>query len=195
LQVRAAIHHANEIWATEMAAAVLYDLVDQAPHEFLDDAARWCFDESRHCRMGLARLRVFGFPPELTPFDSFSYDAGARLDAVTRLGIIFYFETTFIHTKPQRAKIFAESGDRLSSHDMDFDWADEQIHTHYGSQWLKYFLAQAADVTTPLQVREAAEAAVRQLQAAVTPADEAATQAMYDRVMAWAQQQAAGSAW
>jgi uncharacterized ferritin-like protein (DUF455 family) len=192
LQVRAAVHHANEIWATEMAAAVLADLAEQAPPEFLDDAARWCFDESRHCRMGLARLRAFGFPPELIPFDSFSYDAGAALDAVTRLGIIFYFETTFIHTKPQRAKIFAEAGDRLSSHDMDFDWADEQIHTHYGSQWLKHFLAQAGDTLSPLQVREAAEAAVRRLQAAATPGDEAATQAMAEQMLAWAHQRAAG---
>lgn len=186
LQVRAAVHHANEIWATEMAAAVLVDLAAQAPPEFLDDAARWCFDESRHCRMGLARLSAFGFSPSDIPFDTFSYDAGAELDPLTRLGIIFYFETTFIHTKPQRARIFQASGDRLSAHDMDYDWADEQIHTHYGSHWLKHFLEQAGETRTPLDVRAAAEQAVRRLQAKAAPGDVAATEARFQRVMALA---------
>jgi uncharacterized ferritin-like protein (DUF455 family) len=188
LQVRSAVHHANEIWATEMAAAVLFDLADRAPHEFLDDAARWCFDESRHCRMGLARFKSFGYSIDQIPLDTFSYDAGATLDAVTRLGIIFYFETTYIHTKPQRAKIFYEAGDRLSSHDMDYDWADEQIHTHYGSHWLKYFLELEGDTRTPLQIRDAAEASVWQIRATLTPEDEAATQALFERTMAQAQQ-------
>ncbi|MEO6848086.1 MAG: DUF455 family protein, partial [Chthoniobacterales bacterium] len=132
LQVRAAVHHLNEVWATEMAAAVLYDLAEEAPPEFLEDAARWCFDESRHCRMGYMRLKEFGYQPTEIPVDSFSYDAGADLDPLARLGIIFYFETTFIHTKSERTKIFAEFGDSLSSHDMDYDWADELIHTYYG---------------------------------------------------------------
>jgi hypothetical protein len=186
LQVRAAIHHANEIWATEMAAATLFDLADAAPPEFLDDAGRWCFDESRHCRMGLSRLAAFGFAPADIPFDTFSYDAGADLDALTRLGIIFYFETTFIHTKPQRARIFQASGDRLSAHDMDYDWADEQIHTHYGSRWLKYFLEQAGETRSPLEVRAAAEQAVKQLQQQATPDDLAATQARFQRLMSLA---------
>ena len=188
LQIRVAVHHANEIWATEMAAAVLFDLADRAPHEFLDDAARWCFDESRHCRMGLSRFKSFGYSIDQIPLDTFSYDAGATLDAVTRLGIIFYFETTYIHTKPQRAKIFYETGDRLSSHDMDYDWADEQIHTHYGSHWLKYFLELEGDTRTPLQIRDAAEASVWQIRATLTPDDEAATQAVFDRTMALAHQ-------
>jgi hypothetical protein len=188
LQVRSAVHHANEIWATEMAAAVLFDLADRASHEFLDDAARWCFDESRHCRMGLARFKSFGYAIDQIPLDTFSYDAGAPLDAVTRLGIIFYFETTYIHTKPQRAKIFYETGDRLSSHDMDYDWADEQIHTHYGSHWLKYFLELEGDSRTPLQIRDAAEASVWQIRATLTPEDEAATEAIFNQTMARAQQ-------
>jgi hypothetical protein len=186
LQIRAAVHHANEIWATEMAAAVLFDLAEAAPPEFLDDAARWCFDESRHCRMGLARLAAFGFSPEHIPLDTFSYDAGAGLDALTRLGIIFYFETTFIHTKPQRAKIFFAGGDRLSAHDMDYDWADEQIHTHYGTHWLKHFLAQAGETRTPLDVRAAAEQAVQRLLAQATAADVAAADTIFEQSLALA---------
>jgi len=190
LQIRAAIHHANEIWATEMAAATLFDLAEHAPHDFLDDAARWCFDESRHCRMGLSRLQTFGYKSTEIPLDTFSYDAGANLDAITRLGIIFYFETTYIHTKPQRAKIFYESGDRLSSHDMDYDWADEQIHTYYGNHWLKYFLSQEGDQRDPMQIRLAAEQAVAALRTQITAEDETATQKIFEQTMALAQTRA-----
>lgn len=170
LQVRAAVHHINEVWAAEMAAASLFDLAEQADAEFLFDGARWCYDEIRHCRMGYTRLREWGFSDGEMPLGSFQYDAGARCDALTRLGIIFFFESTYIHTKPERSKILGAWGDRVSSHDLDFDWADEQIHTHYGNRWLKYFLEQAGDPRKPMEVRGDAEAAVRaeQLDASAT---------------------------
>lgn len=48
LQVRQAQAHVNEIWASCDVAAALHALADQAPHEFVDDLARWAYDESRH---------------------------------------------------------------------------------------------------------------------------------------------------
>lgn len=56
LQMRVTVHHLNEIWATEMAAAVIDDLAEDGPAEFVEEAARWCFDESRHCRVGYETL-------------------------------------------------------------------------------------------------------------------------------------------
>lgn len=193
LQVRQATHHLNEIWATEMAAACIYDLADAAPPEFLDDAARWCYDEVRHCRMGFSRFAQWGFALEEMPIGTFSYDAGANADPLTRLGIIFYFETAFIHTKWERFKIFGDAGDRVSSHDMDFDWADEQIHTHYGSRWLKYFLKKQNDSRQPMDFRPDAEACVAQIRAAATPQDYDATERLYQQVMARARQLAVKS--
>jgi len=184
LQVRAAVHHLNEVWATEMAAAVLHDLADEAPPEFLEEAARWCFDESRHCRMGRVRLAEFGFQATEIPVDSFSYDAGAGLDPVARLGIIFYFETTYIHTKSERTKIFADFGDRVSSHDMDYDWADELIHTYYGNKWLKFFLEKNQDPRTPKDIKKIAEDAVEKIRARATGEDRRETEAHYERVLA-----------
>ena len=99
LQVRQAQAHLNEIWAAEMAAACLHDLMDSAPPEFLHDAARWCFDEVRHCRMGYTRFLDWGFAKSEMPLGSFSYDLGKNLDPITRLGVIFYFETSYILTK------------------------------------------------------------------------------------------------
>ena len=183
LQVRQAVHHVNEVWAAEMAAACLFDFGRTAPHEFFDDAARWCFDEIRHCRMGYARLREWGFADEEIPLDSFSYDAGAETDALTRLGVIFFFESTYINTKSERTKLFAEMGDRLSSHDMDFDWADELIHTHYGKRWVEAFLAEEGGRRTPAEVKEQARQAVLRAQARATPDDRAATAAIFRQAL------------
>lgn len=188
LQVRQAQAHINEIWAAEMAAACIFDLANHAPPAFLDDAARWCYDEIRHCRMGFARFAQWGFSMEEMPVGTFSYDAGADVDPLTRLGIIFYFETTYIHTKWERFRIFGEAGDRVSSHDMDFDWADEQIHTHYGSRWLKYFLHKYKDPRAPVDFRPEAEACIAHIRQAATPQDYADTERIYRRTMARARQ-------
>lgn len=188
LQLRVAIHHANEVWAAEMAAAVLHEFMDEAPPEFLVEGARWCYDEIRHCRMGYSRLIEWGFRPEEIPLDTFSYDASAEADGLVRLGTIYYFETTYIHTKSERTKIFTREGDRLSAHDMDFDWADELIHTYYGSRWLKHFLASRHDPRTPDQIKTEAQELVRVVQRSATETDRAATEALYRRLLARGEQ-------
>lgn len=183
LQLRQAVHHLNEVWAAEMAAACLYDFMDEAPPEFLNDAVRWCFDEIRHCRMGYERLKEWGFTEAEMPLDSFSYDAGQDQDAIVRLGIIFFFETTYIHTKSERTKIFAEEGDRMSSHDMDFDWADELIHTYYGKTWLTHFLEKQASARKPADIKREAERSVQQRQAGATAEDVSRAEAIRARML------------
>lgn len=184
LRARQAVHHANEVWAAEMAAAVLHDFTRTAPHEFLEDAARWCYDEIRHCRMGYERLKSWGFGDADIPLDTFSYDAGAETDRMTRLGIIFYFESTYIHTKKERTVTFGQLGDRLSAHDMDFDWADELIHTYYGKRWVEEFLKQAGQPKTLADVKEDARKAVLAQLEQATSADKAETAQAFESVMA-----------
>jgi uncharacterized ferritin-like protein (DUF455 family) len=179
LRARQAVHHVNEVWAAEMAGACLFDFGRNAPHEFIEEAARWCYDEIRHCRMGYERLKHWGFSDAEIPLDSFSYDAGAEVDALTRLGIIFYFEATYIHTKKERTVTFGQLGDRLSSHDMDFDWADELIHTYYGKRWVEAFLRQSGTTRTLSTVKEDARQAVSRQIARATPEDKAATDIIF----------------
>lgn len=188
LQVRQAVHHINEVWAAEMAAACIFDLGGDADAEFLIDAARWCYDEIRHCRMGYTRLDEWGFKMSEMPLGSFSYDAGANADAITRLGIIFYFESTYIHTKSKRMHYFGEFGDRISSHDMDFDWADEQIHAHYGARWLKYFLEKSGDSRKPIDFREQSEACVKAIRATATDKDKKEVMDTFEQTMARAKE-------
>lgn len=183
LQVRQAQAHLNEIWATEMAAACIYDLMDEAPAEFLHDAARWCFDEVRHCRMGYTRFADWGFQKSEMPLGSFSYDLGENLDPLTRVGVIFYFETTYIHTKSERTKSFAAFGDRTSSHDMDFDWADELIHTYYGKHWLEYFLKREGKGRTLNEIKAGALQAVEEIRKNATLGDAADTERLYSETM------------
>ena len=135
LQLRSAISHVNEVWAVETGGAILHAFADQLGWEFIHDAARWTYDEARHTRMGYERLRQWGFEPDEIPLGSYIYDSASGQDEIYRLGMLHYFETKNIGKKTARAREFASYEDKVSQHDMDFDWADETIHAHYGRRW------------------------------------------------------------
>lgn len=136
LQLRSAVSHLNEVWAVETGGAMLCALAETLGWEFVLDAARWTYDESRHARMGYERLRGWGFRPDEMPLGTYIADSGRGRDPVIWIGMLSYFETKNIGKKTQRAKVFAEYRDHVSQHDMEFDWADETIHAHLGTRWL-----------------------------------------------------------
>jgi hypothetical protein len=141
LQLRSAISHLNEVWAIESGGLMLSAFADALPWEWIHDAARWTYDESRHCRMGYERLMAWGFEPAQLPLGTYIYDSASGQDPIYRLGMLYFFETKNIRHKLTRAQLFHNYGDGLSEHDMDFDWADETIHAGYGKHWLKELLA------------------------------------------------------
>jgi uncharacterized ferritin-like protein (DUF455 family) len=141
LQLRSAISHLNEVWAIEAGGLMLGAFADVLPWEWIHDAARWTYDESRHCRMGYERLLAWGFDPAQLPLGTYIYDSASRQDPIYRLGMLYFFETKNIRHKLTRAQLFHAYGDALSEHDMDFDWADETIHAGYGKHWLRELLA------------------------------------------------------
>ena len=141
LQLRSAVSHVNEVWAVEIAGAALYELADPLGWEFVLDAARWTYDESRHMLMGQRRLAAWGVSPENVPLGRYIYDASAAGgDPIHRIGMLGFFETKNIGKKNVRAREFGAMGDELSERDMEFDWADETIHAEYGRRWLKRLL-------------------------------------------------------
>jgi hypothetical protein len=140
LQLRAAVSHLNEVWAVETAGAILHGLADELGWEFVVDAARWTYDESRHMLMGQQRIAAWGLEPAQVPLAPFIYQACSGQDPLYRLGMLGYFETKNIHKKPQRAQAFRAMGDDASRRHMEFDWADETIHAEYGRRWLKQLL-------------------------------------------------------
>jgi uncharacterized ferritin-like protein (DUF455 family) len=141
LQLRSAISHLNEVWAVETGGVLLSTFAHVLPWEWISDAARWTYDESRHCQMGYDRLDAWGLDPAEIPLGTYIYGSAAGQDPIYRLGMLYFFETKNIRHKPVRAELFHTYGDKLSEHDMDFDWADETIHAGYGRHWLKQLLA------------------------------------------------------
>ncbi len=136
LQMRSAIGHLNEVWAAEICAANLYNFADELGWDYIKDLARWTYDESRHCLMGYQRLLEWGFHPEELPLGDYAYVAAREQEPIYGLGMIFYFETKYIHRGRERIQTFRALGDALSRHDYEFDWADETFHAEYGNRWL-----------------------------------------------------------
>lgn len=175
LQLRSAISHINEVWAVETGGIILSAFANILPWEWINDAARWTYDESRHCQMGYDRLMAWGLEPGRIPLGTYIYDSAAGQDPIYRLGMLFFFETKNIRHKPTRAGLFHTYGDKLSEHDMDFDWADETIHAGYGKRWLRELLAaRGEDPARYEAVRERCGELVKACVATATPGEIAA---------------------
>jgi uncharacterized ferritin-like protein (DUF455 family) len=174
LQLRSAVSHLNEAWAVETAGVILAAFADLLPFEWIRDAARWTYDEARHCRMGYERLLNWGFEPAQIPLGTYIYDSAAGQDPIYRLAFLFYFETLNIGKKTARARLFHEYGDSVSEHDMDFDWADETIHASYGKRWLQAVLeARGEDPERYEQLRKECGQLVAACVATATPGEKA----------------------
>jgi uncharacterized ferritin-like protein (DUF455 family) len=164
LQLRSAISHLNEVWAVETAGAILYAFAALLGWEFIHDAARWTYDESRHCQMGYQRVRAWGYEPQEIPLGTYIYDSAYGQAPIYRLGMLYYFETKNIGKKPQRAKAFADYADKVSQHDMEFDWADEAMHAHFGRRWIQTLHDQQPhSIPTPDDIRRRCDALVAHL--------------------------------
>jgi hypothetical protein len=179
LQLRSAVSHLNEVWAVEHGGIILSEFSEVLPWEWIHDAARWTYDESRHCRMGQNRLTAWGFDPAEVPLGSYIYESAKGAEPIYRLGMLYFFETKNIGRKPERTAVFKEIGDQASEHDMDFDWADETIHATYGNRWLRTLHElnpekyPAAD-----KIRNDCESLVKNI---ITSASEAEKSAIIDR--------------
>ncbi len=155
LQLRSAISHLNEVWAIEAGGIMLSAFAGVLPWEWIRNAARWTYDESRHCCMGYERLMAWGLHPSEIPLGSYIYDSASGEDPIYRLGMLYFFETKNIRHKLARTKLFHEYGDLMSEHDMDFDWADESMHAGFGKRWLKELLvARGEDPAAYERIRE-----------------------------------------
>jgi uncharacterized ferritin-like protein (DUF455 family) len=184
LQLRSAISHLNEVWAVDTAGAVLQGLAEPLGWEFIRDAARWLYDESRHMTMGKRRLEAWGLPPSEIPLGTYIYEAARDQEPIYRLGMLGYFETKNIGKKQERARSFEVMGDRRSQQDMDFDWADETLHAEYGRRWLKRLLEREGRSREDWQlVLARCEQLVREEVASATAEERATIRAVADHLL------------
>jgi hypothetical protein len=179
------VSHLNEVWAVETGGAILYFFADKLDWEFILDAARWTYDEARHTLMGYERLLGWGFKPEEMPLGTYIYDSARGEPPIVRLGMLHYFETKNIGKKNDRAAAFQSYHDDVSQHDMEFDWADETIHAHYGSKWLKALQDKYPDIPEGDVLHDRCDALVERVVAEATDADKqkiyTIAQAMIDK--------------
>jgi hypothetical protein len=87
------------------------------------------------------------------------------------MAMLHYFETKNIGKKTERAEAFASYDDDVSQHDMEFDWADETIHAHYGSKWLRALQEQYPDTPDRDTLHNTCDQLVEQVVAQATEAD------------------------
>jgi uncharacterized ferritin-like protein (DUF455 family) len=175
LQLRSAVSHLNEVWAVEHGGIALSAFADVLPWDWIYDAARWTYDESRHCCMGQRRLADWGFTPDEIPMGSYIYQSAGGQEPIYRLGMLYFFETKNIGRKPERTASFRQIGDAASEHDMDFDWADETIHASYGNRWLRALHELDAEKYPAAdKVRTHCESCVTKMIASASPSEKAA---------------------
>ena len=188
LQLRSAVSHLNEVWAVESGGIILSSFASALPWDWIHDAARWTYDESRHCRMGRDRLAFWGYRPEELPLGTFIYDSAAGQDPIYRLGMLFFFETKNIGHKPERVKAFQEIGDSTSEHDMDFDWADETMHAGFGRKWLQKLMeARGEDPSKFKDIRQRCGQLVQAVVNTATAEETAEVRTLVDAIIAKAE--------
>ena len=191
LQLRSAVSHLNEVWAVEAAGSILDALADELGWEFVREAARWLYDESRHMVMGKRRLEQWGFLPHELPLGGYIYEACRGEDPIYKLGMLGYFETKNIGRKRERSAAFHAMGDSTSEVDMEFDWADETLHAEYGRRWLRRLLeARGRDPESWPEVLRRCEELVQERIGQATPEDLPRIRARADALVAAAEARA-----
>jgi len=129
-------NYSQEMLAAETVALVLY-LSPQMPWEFIYDSARHCYDETRHCRLGIEWLARHGIDYTQVPQNTRIYAWRSQYDPATQYCLLTMGNEK--HVFPFRRKNLAAYrtvGDQLSAQFLSYDMADERQHVAYGLRWL-----------------------------------------------------------
>lgn len=137
-QVWVAIDHVNDLWASELAAALIWHH-ENLPWALYRDTARWAYDEMRHAMMGERRLHAYGFEVgvdvPMVPDHWMGVAARGGMEAM--LFVVHGLEQGGPRWKAQLKQELWAMGDPCSAQDCDYDWADEAGHIRYGVDWIK----------------------------------------------------------
>jgi hypothetical protein len=135
-----AIDHANENWAGEVPAGMVWAHGADADWPLLRDSTRWAYDEFRHAMMGERRLRHWGFVPGHdypVVSDHFAALTAAGYGLHDALLLLHALELSGPHWKRDLVGEFRTLGDDQSAVDCDYDWADESGHIRVGLAWTR----------------------------------------------------------
>lgn len=136
-QIAAAVDHANEVWASETPAALIWEYKNM-PWELYHGAARWCYDEIRHAMMGVERLTALGLEVGVDYPMVPDHWRAFRARGVRHLLLLLHrLEQGGPRNKSSMKTKFMKKNDLAAAQDCDYDWADESGHISYGVAWLK----------------------------------------------------------
>jgi hypothetical protein len=140
--------YSQEMLAAETVALVIY-LSPTMPWEFVYNSARHCYDETRHCMLGVEWLARHGLDYTQVPQNTHIYTWRSQYDPATQYCLLTMGNEQ--HAFPYRRKRLAAyrgAGDQLSAQFVSYDMADERQHVAYGRKWLPQLMA-AHGITTP----------------------------------------------
>jgi len=149
LTLRETIYHNATEWAAIDHLCVLFFGARTMPLEFYLDLARHTWDEARHSRMGMRRLREMGFDPwrdfKWPYFPSRTASFAEWFGSLTMLAEACSFTRKHGSIEP-----FYRFGDPLSAQQSEVDCLDERLHVTFGRKWFPVMAQQTGD-TRPLR--------------------------------------------
>lgn len=134
--------YSQEMLAAETVALILY-LSPGMPWEFVYNSARHCYDETRHCRLGIEWLARHGLDYTKVPQNTRIYAWRSQYDPATQYCLLTMGnEQHAFPYRRQRLTTYKATGDRLSAQFISYDMADERQHVAYGRKWLPQLMEQ-----------------------------------------------------
>jgi hypothetical protein len=129
-----------EMDVPEMMASFLVERADQ-PWEFYVDYSRQLWDEARHAMMGTVAFEAQGVDWSRIPLNvSFALRLNLHATPLERQTMLYGIEQSLMPAdtgKRFEKEIAESSGDTLSAHFHDYDWADEVLHAQIGRRWVR----------------------------------------------------------
>lgn len=135
-------NYSQEMLAAETVALVIY-LSPEMPWEFTYDSARHCYDETRHCKLGIEWMAKHGIDAMTVPQNTRIYAWRSQYDAATQYTMLTMGNE--VHAFPYRhesVKAYTALNDQLSLQYITYDMADERTHVAYGKKWIPVLMAQ-----------------------------------------------------
>lgn len=134
-------NYSQEMLAAETVALIIY-LSPDMPWGFVYDSARHCYDETRHCLLGIEWLRRHGLDYTRVPQNTRIYAWRAQYDPAAQYCLLTRGNEA--HAFPHRRRSLAQyeaAGDQLSAQYVSYDMADERQHVAFGTKWLPELMA------------------------------------------------------
>ena len=142
-------NYSQEMLAAETVALIIYQSPDM-PWQFVYDSARHCYDETRHCMLGIEWMAHHGLDYKTVAQNTLIYEWRSQYDPATQYCLLTRGNEA--HVFPYRQESlnqYEAAGDQLSAQYVSYDMADERQHVAYGTKWLPE-LMEKNHITLPL---------------------------------------------